>query len=442
MKRRRVPMRCAGEAGVASPAGAAWAAAATLAAPALRLMLRRRAARGREIPARIDERFGIERSARQEGRLLWLHAASVGEMVSVLPILPLLPADMRVLFTTGTVTSANLLHLRLTEAGDAPWASRIHHRFMPLDVPRWVAAFIDHWQPDAACFVESELWPNILAACRARAIPMGLINARLSARSATRWRLAGAFLPELLSGFRWIAAQSEADATRLRAAGATHVTAPGNLKLAAPPLGVDSDAWARLAALLSGRKIWLAASTHPGEEAIALAVHRALLPRHPGLLTIVVPRHPGRGEAVARLLGGAPRWSQRQEPPAEGFWVGDTIGDMGLFYRLSPIVFLGKSLVGIGGGQNPWEPARLRCAIATGPHTANFADAVQALSAAGGLSVVPDAAALTEWVACALDDPAGLERQRHAAAAAASASAADLPARIAAQIAAMIAGLS
>jgi 3-deoxy-D-manno-octulosonic-acid transferase len=367
---------------MANPAGAVWALAATLASPALRRMLRRRAARGREIAARLDERYGIERSERPAGKLVWLHAASVGEMLSVLPVLPLLPPELHVLFTTGTVTSANLLRLRLDKAG---LAARVTHRFVPLDVPRWVIAFLDHWQPDAACFVESELWPTILAGCRARRIPMGLINARLSARSARRWRLACGFLGELLSGFRWIAAQSEADAARLRAAGAMSVTAPGNLKLAAAPLGADKDALERLETLLAGRKIWLAASTHPGEEEVALAVHRALLPRCPGLLTIVVPRHPGRGEAIARLLGGAPRWSLRQDPPGEGFWVGDTIGDMGLFYRLSPIVFLGKSLHN-AGGQNPWEPARLGCAIAVGPHTANFADAVRTLAAAGGLS--------------------------------------------------------
>jgi len=412
-----------------------WSAAATLAAPALRLMLARRAARGREIRGRLPERFGIERSARPAGKLLWLHAASVGEMVSVLPVLPLLPPDSCTIFTTGTVTSARLLQQRLDEAG---LAGRVTHRFVPLDVPRWIAAFLDHWQPDAACFVESEIWPNMLAACRARAIPMGLVNARLSERSARRWRLAGGFLPELLSGLRWTAAQSEADAARLRAAGAPNVTAPGNLKLAAPPLGADEDELGRLKSLLHGGKIWLAASTHPGEEEIALAVHRALVQRHPDLLTIIVPRHPGRGEAVAKLLGGAPRWSLRQDPRAPGFWVGDTIGDLGLFYRLSPIVFLGKSLRS-AGGQNPWEPARLSCAIAAGPHTANFADSVQTLAAAGGLTIVPDAAALTAWVGRLLDDPAALEAQRQAAAAAAAATAADLPARIAAMIAGLLA---
>jgi 3-deoxy-D-manno-octulosonic-acid transferase len=421
---------------VASLAGTVWALAATLAAPALRLMLRRRAAQGREIPARMHERFGIERCEdRPAGKLLWLHAASVGEMVSVLPVLPLLPAGTRTLFTTGTVTSANLLSLRLAEAGDAAWASCVTHRFVPLDVPHWVAAFLDHWRPDAACFVESELWPNCLAACRARSIPMGLINARLSARSARRWRMAGPFLPELLSGFRWIAAQSQADAARLRAAGADQVSAPGNLKLAAPPLSLDKDELGHFKHLLQGRKIWLAASTHPGEEEIALDVHRSLVQRHPGLLTIVVPRHPGRGEAIAKLLGGAPRWSLRQYPPSEGFWVGDTIGDMGLFYRLSPIVFLGKSLRH-AGGQNPWEPARLHCAIAAGPNTENFADAVQALSAAGGLTVVQDTAALAGWVERLLDDAPALDKQRQAAAAAA-ATEVDLPA----QIAGMIAGL-
>jgi 3-deoxy-D-manno-octulosonic-acid transferase len=365
-------------------------------------MLRRRALRGKEIESRIGERFGWSAEPRPPGRMLWLHAASVGETVSVLPLLPLLPPSLNVLFTTGTVTSAGLLQSRLAAADGAPWAVRVIHRFVPLDVPAWAAAFLDHWRPDAACFIESEIWPNLLAACRDRGIRLGLINARMSARSARRWSLAGAFIAELLGSFAWIAAQSEADAARLRTLGANHVTAPGDLKLAADLLPVDEAELARLTSRLAGRPVWLAASTHQGEEAIAATVHAALLPRFPSLLTIVVPRHPERGEAIARLLGGVPRRSQGEDPA--GFWVGDTLGEMGLFYRLARTVFLGKSFAQ-GGGQNPWEPARLGCAIAVGPSTANFAEAVTHLSAAGGLAIVRDEAALLAWVADMLAEP-------------------------------------
>ncbi len=393
-------------------------------------MLRRRAARGKEIGERLGERFGSSAEPRPPGALLWLHAASVGETMSVLPLLPLLPPDLNVLFTTGTVTSARLLQSRLADADGAAWAMRVIHRFVPLDVPAWAAAFLDHWQPDAACFIESELWPNLIAACGIRGVRLGLINARMSERSMRRWRFAGAFIAELLSRFTWIAARSEADAARLRALGARHVTAPGDLKLAADALPVDAAELCRLQTLLAGRPVWLAASTHPGEEAIAASVHATLLPRFPGLLTIVVPRHPERGEAVARLLGGAPRRSQAEDPA--GFWVGDSLGEMGLFYRLARIVFLGKSLAS-GGGQNPWEPARLGCAIAVGPDTANFAQAVADLSAAGGLTIVQDAAALSAWAGGMLADPRRCEACGQAALTAA-ASAGGLPRHFAALI--------
>jgi 3-deoxy-D-manno-octulosonic-acid transferase len=387
---------------VRSLAAHAWSATATIAAPGLLLMLRRRVLRGKEIESRLGERFGWSAEPRPPGDLLWLHAASVGETVSALPLLPLLPPGLHVLFTTGTVTSARLLQSRLAATGGASWATCVIHRFVPLDVPAWAAAFLDHWRPEAACFIESEIWPNLLAACSKRGVRLGLINARMSARSARRWRLAGAFIAELLGSFTWIAAQSEADAARLRALGARNVTAPGDLKLAADPLPVDEAELIRLKTRLAGRPVWLAASTHPGEEALAASVHATLRPRFPNLLTILVPRHPERGEAVARLLGGAPRRSKGEDPG--DFWIGDTLGEMGLFYRLSRIVFLGKSFTP-GGGQNPWEPARLGCAVAVGPNTANFDEAVANLSATGGLAIVQNEAALSAWVGGMLAEP-------------------------------------
>jgi 3-deoxy-D-manno-octulosonic-acid transferase len=409
-----------------------WSALATTAVPLLRLLLRRRAAQGREIAARLPEREGIDATPRPPGRLLWLHAASVGEAVSALPVVQALPPEVITLFTTGTVTSARLLAQRLPELG---LDQRVLHRFVPLDVPAWCARFLDHWRPDAAGFLESELWPNTLAACAARGIPTTLLNARMSVRSSARWSNLPGFAAELLGGFAWIAAQSADDARRLRSLGGRNVDAPGNLKFAAADLPADTAELARLAGLLGDRPRWVAASTHPGEETRIATVHRLLATAFPGLLTAIVPRHPERGAAIAAELGHAARRGLGQDP-APGLWVADTIGELGLMYRLFPIVFMGKSLGlngGATGGQNPLEPARLGCAIATGPATANFADAVEALSAEGGLKIVTDEASLAAWVTAMLRDPSARAAAGEAAERAARTQA-GLPARIAARL--------
>lgn len=410
---------------------ALYAGATTLAAPWLRRMLRRRVARGKEIAERLGEREGIDATPRPEGRLLWLHAASVGESVSLLPVLQALPAGLSVLLTTGTVTSAALLARRLPALG---LAGRVTHRFVPLDVPGWGARFLEHWRPDAAGFVESELWPNLLAGCARRGIPLMLINARLSPRSFARWRWMPGLARAVFGRFELVQAQSDADAARFRALGARGVESPGNLKFATPPLPVDEAELGRLRGVLGGRAVWCASSTHPGEEERIAAAHLALADRHPGLVTLVVPRHPERGAAVAALLGGARRRGLGEDPPAAGgFWVGDTLGEMGLYYRLAPVVMMGGSLVA-HGGQNPLEPARLGCAVAAGPHMFNFAEPVASLQAAGGLARVADAAALAAWVSRMLDDP----RARAAMGAAAQAAASrgeELPALVAARLA-------
>jgi 3-deoxy-D-manno-octulosonic-acid transferase len=387
------------------PALRAYAALATLAAPALRLWLRRRAGRGKEVAARLPEREGIDPTPRPPGTLLWLHAASVGESVSILPVLTALPAHVHVLLTTGTVTSATLLERRLPELG---LAGRVHHRFAPHDVPAWVARFLDHWRPDAAAFVESEIWPNLLHGCRSRAIPTMLVNARISPRSFARWQRLPSLARALFGGFTLVHAQSPAVAERLRALGAPRVVEAGNLKFAAAPLPCDEAELARLRALVAGRPLWLAASTNAGEEALLLPVHDALAARFPGLLTILVPRHPERGAEIAALA--APRPAPRRAlgegpPPIPGLWVADTLGELGLFYRLAGHAFVGRSLVPLGG-QNPIEPARLGCAVAVGPHVFNFAEAVEVLEEAGGLVRVADAGALTAWVADMIATPA------------------------------------
>ncbi len=406
--------------------GTGWRVAATLLAPAIRLNLHRRAANGREISARLPERRGIDPTPRPAGSLLWMHAASVGETISILPVLTALAARTKVLLTTGTVTSQVLLGQRLAELG---LSADVLPRFAPLDVPAWIARFLAHWRPDAACFIESELWPNQLAACQAAGIPLMLVNARMSDRSFARWQRVPGVARRLLGCFRHIQARGEQDADRLRRLGADHVDSPGDLKFAAPPLPVDTAVLQCLTADLAGRPVWLAASTHPGEEALVAAVHQRVAATHPGLLTIIAPRHPDRGPGLAAEFG-APMRSAGQGPPAGGLWIADTMGELGLWYRLAPIAFVGRSLIAPGGGQNPLEPARLGCAIAAGPHAANFADHVALLREAGALTQVADVPALAAFVSAMLDDPAE-RRQVGERAAAVVQRHADLPARTA-----------
>ncbi len=396
------------------------------------MLLRYRASRGKEITDRLLEREGLETVKRPDGRLIWVHAASIGEAVSALPVVAALPPHVTVLFTTGTVTSARLLAQRLPAMG---LQDRVLHRFVPLDVPAWCGRFLDHWRPNVACFLESELWPNMLRACALRGIPAVLMNARMSVRSAARWCNAPGFAAEVVGRFAWIAAQSEGDARRLQSLGGTCVDSPGNLKFAASVLDVDEAERLRLQPMVDPLPRWLAASTHPGDEALAGSVHRRLVGAFPDLLTAIVPRHPERGAGIAAALGNAPRRTLGLDP-VPGLWIADTLGEMGLMYRLFPTVFIGKSFPP-GGGQNPLEPARLGCAIACGPAMDNFADVARCLTDAGGLVTVVDEAALADWVAAMLRDGAA----RHAAGVAAQRAAtaqAELPAIMASRLLALL----
>ena len=388
---------------------AAWRTLASAAAPALGLWLRHRVRRGKEDPARLGERRGIASQARPAGRLVWIHAASVGEARSALPLLgAVLAAAPRAhaLVTTGTLTSARML--------DGALPARALHQFAPLDVPAWVARFLDHWRPDAALWFESELWPNTLAALASRGVPAALVNARMSEASFARWRRGGALLRPPLDGFAIVLAQTEETAARFAALGARDSRAVGNLKFDVDRLPAADDALAAARAALAGRPAWLAASTHPGEEEIVAAVHAQLAPRFPGLLTILVPRHASRGTEIARLLRGrglavAQRSAGEAPDPATAVWLADTMGELGLFYRLAPVVFVGGSLVA-HGGQNPLEPAALETAILLGPHSWNFTEIVAALRAADAVREVADPAALADQIAGLLADEAARRR--------------------------------
>lgn len=375
----------------------------TLAGPAVRLYLDRRRAAGKEDSARQAERFGAASLPRPAGPVAWIHAASVGEANSVLVLVDRLldrSPDLTVLMTTGTVTSAQLMGRRLP--------GRAIHQYVPVDLPDAVNRFLDHWRPDVVLWTESEIWPNLLAAVRSRGIPAALVNARMSERSFARWRYASGLITPLLSTFQVTLAQSEGDAERLRKLGARAVASVGNLKFSAEPPPARPDQLAALREACAGRPLWLHASTHPGEDEVAAAVHEALAARLPGLLTIVAPRHAHRGADIAALMQGRGlAVSRRGEGalPAAGdaVHVADTMGELGLFYRLAPVVCMGGSFVP-HGGQNPVEPAQLGCAVLYGPHMWNFDEITRQLEGAGGALPLADAAALAEAVGRLLAD--------------------------------------
>ncbi len=391
---------------------------AILMGPVAAWYLRHRLRRGKEDPARFTERLGQPGEPRPCGRLVWLHGASVGEVISVMPLIErLLHLDqgLHVLLTSGTVTSARIMADRLP--------ARAIHQYVPIDRPSAVRRFLDHWRPDLALWVESELWPNLVLQTHARGVPMALLNARMSEVSYRRWRRLPFLIKPLLQVFQVCIAQSAPDAGRLATLGALSVTFHGNLKAAAPPLPVDPRDLHALKMAIHRRPHWLAASTHPGEEAMIAAAHRQLAPRFPGLLTILVPRHAERGEAIAAALAAeglivARRGLEQPISAETNIYLGDSMGEMGLYYRLATIVFVGGSLVG-HGGQNPLEAARLDSALLFGPYMFNFTEQAAAMTTIGGANLVADADTLADQVANLLDNPDETSRRAAAAAAAA-----------------------
>ena len=388
--------------------------------PLIQLLLRRRIARGKEDPARIEERRGVASLARPDGPLLWLHAASIGEAQSVLVLIERLSRErptLNILMTTGTVTSANLMGERLPK--------RALHQFVPVDRPAWVRRFLNYWHPDMAVWVESELWPNLLLETAARGTPMVLLNARISADSHTGWQRARGLAHRLLSSFSLVLAQDETIAARLRDLGAANVSVSGNLKTAAAPLPATASELLELQDAIGPRPVWLAASTHDGEEAIVGQAHAAIAKNRPDLLTIIAPRHPQRASEIAADLkreGLAVARRPLSEPITDhvDIYLADGTGELGLFYRIAPIAFIGGSLIP-HGGQNMLEPAVLKCAILHGPHIANFQSVADDLARAGASRQIDSADILAQTVETLLANPDDATAMADAAAATASA---------------------
>jgi 3-deoxy-D-manno-octulosonic-acid transferase len=388
----------------------------TLSAAAMPLapvLIKRRLKQGKEDPARIDERRGMTSDVRPHGPLVWIHGASVGEVLAAAGLIEKLRAlNLRILLTSGTVTSAAVVAKR--------FPPDVIHQYVPYDSPRYVTRFLDHWQPSLALFIESDLWPNLILAGSARRLPMVLINGRMSHRSFPRWRRISATIEALLGRFEVCLAQSDADAERFTALGSRNVVTTGNLKLdvQAPP--ADNARLERLLAVTRGRAVIVAASTHPGEEEILAEMHRELARYFPQLLTVIVPRHPNRGEAIARMIAASGLHvslrSHEDLPTATtDIYIADTMGELGLFYRLAPIVFMGGSLVA-HGGQNPIEAIKLGAAIVHGPHVFNFTDVYDALDAAGGAKQAAVQQALVKQIGQWLADPIARQASVEAAA--------------------------
>ena len=338
--------------------------------PLLDLLLQNRVKRGKEDPARLGERKGMASLPRPNDSVIWLHAASVGEAQSALILLDAIEINhpsVSVVVTTGTVTSATLMQRRLPR--------NAVHQYAPLDHPAWVENFLNHWRPDLALWMESELWPNMLTALRARKIPAALVNARLSDNSYRNWKFARGFAKSLLDCFTLILAQTQKDAAHYESLGANNVIVSDNIKYSAAPLPYDELALSTLKLAVGERPVWVYASTHAGEESLACRVHKTLKETLPDLLTIIVPRHPERRDDIANIcFENSVKFRLRGKTLAlptsdDDIYIADTLGELGLFYTLSPIAMIGRSFSDDGGGgHNPVEAAQLGCAVLTGPN--------------------------------------------------------------------------
>lgn len=353
--------------------------------PALRAALKIRLSRGKEHPERIRERLGKAAMPRPEGRLVWVHAASVGEaqsaMILITALLKMNPA-LNILVTTGTVTSAALMQRRLPQ--------QAKHQFYPLDHPRWVKRFLEHWSPDLILWMESELWPNMLREIQDRSIRTILVNARMSPRSFQRWKRTGNVMARMLKTFDVVLAQTDADADAYRTLGALDVRVRDNIKYSAAPLPCDPADLQALKHAIGLRPVWLYASTHAGEEVLATDLHKSLISEFPDLLTIIVPRHPERRDDIAKIcartgLAARLRGESKTLPQdTDSIYIADTMGELGLFYRFARIACIGRTFSEDGGGgHNPIEAAQQDCAILHGPATQNLSDIFDVMDAAG-----------------------------------------------------------
>lgn len=374
--------------------------------------IKRRKEKGKEDVKRFNERIGRPSMPRPEGKLFWFHGASVGESLSMLPLINKLLEtypEAHVMVTTGTLTSAELMGKRLPE--------RAFHQYIPIDNPFFTTRFVKHWQPDAVLWFESDFWPAMLNSIKRKNIPLILVNGRISNKSFKRWQQFDFICKELLSCFSFCLGQSDEDAYRLRVLGAKEAICLGNIKYAGLPLPVDEEKKAELEKQINGRTVWLACSTHDDEEFKIARFHNELKKDFPDLLLIIVPRHPHRGVEIQKRLQDELKLNvslrSKEEPitPKTDIYVADTIGELGIWYNLSPLIFVGGSLIP-HGGQNFMEPSRYRCAVIVGPHMHNFTDAMNRAKKADAVIQVNDVLDLIDNVRQLLSNKELLEAKR------------------------------
>jgi 3-deoxy-D-manno-octulosonic-acid transferase len=371
------------------------------------MVLRARARRGKEASERLHERLGRPSATRPPGKLVWMHGVSVGETTSLLPLVAALRArrpDLTLLVTSGTVTAAELLAKRLPEG--------VIHQFAPVDGPGAVGRFLDYWRPSLGVFIESELWPNLILGARRRRVKLALLSARITESSARRWARWPASARRLLEAFDLILPQDRVTADRLQGLGGDCGPLL-NLKRVGAPLSCDPNELQRLRTAIGDRRVVVAASTHPGEEALIVEAFRRAVPQQDEALLIIVPRHPERGAEIARDLGAGRR--SAGQIPSGRIHVADTLGEMGLFFRLADLVVMGGGFVVGIGGHNPLEPARLGKPVLTGPHVFNAQDLYAELQAEAAAIVAADAAGLARHIRGLLDHPMIARRMGEAA---------------------------
>ncbi|MBL8536167.1 MAG: 3-deoxy-D-manno-octulosonic acid transferase [Hyphomonadaceae bacterium] len=383
----------------ASPMLAAYRVATALVGGFAPAWLAARTRNGKEDPTRLQERFGRYSRPRPGGAVLWLHAASVGESAVAMTLVEALAARDHALsfvLTTGTRTSADVVARREL--------ARLTHVYAPLDRIDCVRRFLDHWRPDAGVFVESEVWPNLLLEARTRALPLALVNARMSPATLRRWTSWRTAARTLFGIFAFVSAADSRSVSALAELRGKPVDVSGSLKLAAPSLPVDQQARAMLEAEIGARPVWLAASTHAGEDEIALEAHELLRRERPDALLIIAPRHPDRGAAIAARARGAPRRSEGAKIGAAPVYVADTLGELGLLYEIAPVALVAGSLLPHLKGHNPVEPANHGAAILSGPYVESFDDLFEALLSADGARVVRNVEDIAAEVAALWSD--------------------------------------
>jgi len=378
---------------------------------AIKRYINKRKENGKEDISRFNERIGRPSKPREDGKLIWMHGASVGESVSMLPLIHKLLEtypDLQIMVTTGTVTSADLMSRRLPE--------RAFHQYVPIDNPAFVKRFLKHWQPDLVLWFESEFWPALLSGIKKRNIPLILVNGRISNKSFKRWQQFDYISKELLECFTFCLGQSEEDAYRLRILGAKDSLCLGNLKYAGFNPPVDEEKLTEIQQQINERTIWCASSTHHDEEIRIAQIHKNLKKNIPDLLTLIAPRHPQRGKEIQNAINElglktALRSANEKITPETDIYIADTIGELGLWYTLSPLVFIGGSLIP-HGGQNFMEPSRFRDAVVVGPHMHNFTDAMNRAKKADAIIQIPDTEKLKETVQHLLTDKDLLDAKR------------------------------